>query len=178
MVFKFNLKATYVFQQKIRSFLWFKARIFRLNPGESCFFISRSFCLDIFQVCAPIVTHTRVKHRKKTSNSRRCNVRLKNVNKWTVENKLSLNLSKTFDMTFGCKNLPDLLLSLKISNALISYCTVGKFMGLTIDSKLQFANHIHYTCNTVSISIGNISKLKSLLPLACLKRLDYSTVCS
>ena len=90
----------------------------------------------------------------------------------STANKPSLNLS------FGCKNLPDLLPSLKISIAPVSYCTVGKLMGLTTDSKLQSDNHFQYTCNTVFISIGNISKLKSLLPLACLKKLDILLILS
>ena len=75
----------------------------------------------------------------------RCSAELKTAHEWTIANKLSLNTSKTFYTIFGRKTLPDLLPSLKISNVPIPYCTAGKFLGLTKDNNLIFANHIQYT---------------------------------
>ena len=79
-------------------------------------------------------------------------------------------------MIFGYRTKTDLIPSLKISNVPIPYRDEGKFLGLTIDSRLLFSKHIQYTCSKVSKSIGVIYKLKSLLPLACLRNRYYAMV--
>ena len=52
----------------------------------------------------------------------------------------------------------------------------GPFLGVEIDSKLKFRDHIDTICNKISRSIGIMYKLKNFVPTVVLKQIYYSLV--
>ena len=51
-----------------------------------------------------------------------------------------------------------------------------KFLGVIIDSKLNWSDHIRYTNNTISKSIGILTKIIRFLNLKTLRNLYFSFV--
>ena len=51
-----------------------------------------------------------------------------------------------------------------------------KYLGFTIDSRLNFDDHINLLCGKISRSIGVLSKLRYVLLLKALQNLYYSLI--
>jgi len=103
------------------------------------------------------------------------NYELKRIDSWLCSNKLSLNVSKSSFTIFSNKDFshhPNIL----IRNSIIGFLDVTKFLGVTIDNKLNFSSHIKAVCNKVSKSVGIIRKLSSFLPEKIVKQLYLSLV--
>ena len=102
------------------------------------------------------------------------NTELKSVYNWIKANKLSLNLSKTNYMLFSntINNLPG---PITINNTDINKVQSMKFLGVHIDCKLSWKNHINQMCKVISRNIGVINRLKWTLPPKILLSL-YSTL--
>ena len=90
----------------------------------------------------------------------RINEDLAKIQEWLCANKLSLNVKKTHCMIFTSKSkiVPDS--DIKINNVCIERVRVTKFLGILIDSQLNWKQHIAYTCNKLSKCIGILSKAK------------------
>ena len=90
-----------------------------------------------------------------------------NVYKWLQANKLSLNNDKTKMIIFDSKpNLDAVLVNVKDNLTLvICECKSQKYLGLIVDSKLNFYEHIDYIKKKVSKRIGAMYRSKNLLPL-------------
>lgn len=84
------------------------------------------------------------------------------IRNWLQVNKLSLNVEKTEFMVFDQNSENELIL---VDDILIYECKVTKYLGLMIDHKLSFANHIEHVEKKVSKRINAMYKSKSLLPL-------------
>ena len=91
---------------------------------------------------------------------------------WLNANKLSLNVKKTHYVIFRPGRLP-----LKSNRPLlmngqpVTQETTTKFLGIILDSRLTFAQHIHYIRNKSSKNIGILSKLRKVLPTSTLVQL-------
>lgn len=74
---------------------------------------------------------------------------------WTVNNKLSLNTNKTSAILFT-NRLSDVAVPLIISvnNTPVLCEKYLKFLGIYIDIKLDFSEHISYLCNKLSKTAG------------------------
>ncbi|HBI39884.1 MAG TPA: hypothetical protein DDY16_02905 [Tenacibaculum sp.] len=95
------------------------------------------------------------------------NLELKLVNRWLQANKLSLNNEKTKFIIFDSKPDNDVLL-VEMSDQItlaICECKSHKYLGLVLDSRLTFNEHIDYIKKKVSKRIGAMYRSKSLLPL-------------
>ena len=105
---------------------------------------------------------------------RTANTELIKISQWIKANKLSINLQKTKFMLFSnsVSNLPGDLI---IDGTILDKVTSTKFLGITIDEKLSWKNHIDNICKTISRNIGTINKLKYLFPSSTLLML-YSTL--
>ena len=68
------------------------------------------------------------------------NIKLDNISKWLIANKLHLNISKTKYMIFSIKDKPPDL-NLVLGNSVIERSYVQKFLGLYLDDKMNFAEH-------------------------------------
>ena len=80
-------------------------------------------------------------------------------------NKLSLNVAKTHFLLFKSKGMPDPLPSevLTINNQTVIKESKTKFLGVIIDDRLSWENHIHYIKGKISKGIGIICKVRNIL---------------
>ena len=89
---------------------------------------------------------------------------LQSLSKYLKSNRLSLNLNKTHSILFTLNhNLRDTVLSLRIDGTIIDTVQCTNFLGVKIDHKLNFGEHISHICNKVSKSIGIIHKVSKLI---------------
>ena len=108
---------------------------------------------------------------------------LDKLNIWFAVNKLSLNVSKTNFILFGNRNYNGEV-DIKIDGINIERVYVTKFLGVLIDHKLNWKDHINHICNKVSRNIAIIYKAskvlntKSLFSLYCTLILPYLNYCS
>ena len=106
------------------------------------------------------------------------NVQLKKICVWLQANKLSLNVKKTHYILFKPKGKEKVKFnfSIKIDNEAIMRVNSTKFLGVMIDSRLNWSCHINYIKNKISKGIGIIHKCKRLLNVKTLLTLYYTFV--
>jgi len=92
---------------------------------------------------------------------------LKLVIRWLQANKLSLNNEKTKLMMLDSKPTLDAILVEIRDDLTLVICEVKshKYLGLIVDSRLTFNEHIDYIKKKVSKRIGAMYRSKNLLPL-------------
>ena len=103
-----------------------------------------------------------------------CNTELEKYTTWTEANRLSINAQKTFSIIISNRPYENPLLY--INDTPIENKNCGKFLGVTIDSKLNFSKHISEVSSKIAKSIGVLYKLKSYLPTETLVTIYYSLV--
>ena len=81
---------------------------------------------------------------------------------WFRLNKLSLNVSKTNFMIF-CKKKIQTNCSIYFDGERIERVSETKFLGVIIDDKLSWKNHVSYLCKKLQKSMGILRKVKYLL---------------
>ena len=72
-----------------------------------------------------------------------------NIEEWLRCNRLSLNVLKTNYMVFTMKNKLSHHVDIIVNNVRIEKVYVTKFLGVQIGSKLNWKNHIEYTCKKI-----------------------------
>ena len=92
---------------------------------------------------------------------------------WLKVNKLSLNVTKTHFMCFSAKNTATPCISLKIDGEAIAEVFKSIFLGVIIDSKLSWKDHIYFVCRKVARGIGVLIKARKVLWSESLKCLYY-----
>jgi hypothetical protein len=107
----------------------------------------------------------------------KANIEIAKVENWLNVNKLSLNIEKTQTMLFTNSRLlcnrPN---NIVIKNIVIQTVSKTKFLGMIIDNKLSFRDHIFHVCNKVSKGIGIIKKVKDILNKDTLLGLYYTFI--
>ena len=101
---------------------------------------------------------------------------LKDIVIWLRANKLSLNISKTHYMLFSNKKVIQPNVTIEINGQPITCVTKTKFLGVIIDNKLTWKEHISYICGKVAKGIGIISKVRKYLNKNTLLDLYYSFI--
>ena len=104
------------------------------------------------------------------------NDELKDMVIWLRANKLSLNINKTHYMLFSNKNVAQPNITIEIDKQPITCVTKTKFLGVIIDSKLSWKEHISYVCGKVAKGIGIISKVRKYVNKSTLLELYYSFI--
>ena len=110
-----------------------------------------------------------------------CNQELLKFYNWAVANKLSINfdIDKTYFMIHTFRNLNLSELNLNLGANILPKSNGSKFLGVIVDEKLKFKNHIDYISKKISKSIGIIYKLSQLkMPFKILKQLYYNLIYS
>ena len=97
------------------------------------------------------------------------------VKDWLIANSLTLNESKSYYIIFSLKKIPDNL-RVTIGDHVLDRKTHGKFLGVILDEKLNFSNHIEHVTNKVSKLTGLMYKLKSFFPTEILKNLYLALI--
>ena len=98
------------------------------------------------------------------------NNELQLTTKWLNTNKLLINVStcNTNFMVFTKKKCNIDAISINMCNSEIKHVSSLKFLGVIVDNKLNWSNHIKFICNKLSKNIGVLYRLKSL-PKSVLK---------
>ena len=97
------------------------------------------------------------------------------INDWLSANKLLLNTAKTKAMLFNKSNILAKQNSpIMINNSIIEIVDNFKFLGVTIDNKLKWTNHLSQICNKVSKVSYIINMLKHKLPTHILRTIYLS----
>ena len=105
----------------------------------------------------------------------KCNDVLDKLLSWTISNRLTINYDKTFYLLItNQRNTDDFTITINGHDLICK--TEGKFLGIILDNKMKFNQHIRYICNKISKTTGIIYKLKDLLPKHCLFSLYYSFI--
>src|SRR3989442_9492515 len=102
---------------------------------------------------------------------------------WIDANKLFINYDKTNFMLFqprdgkynisqNASNLP----SLKINDHFINQVHVVKYLGIYIDDKLNWHEHISYLVKKISSLTGILYRVKLFLPLQCKKQIYFALI--
>ena len=98
------------------------------------------------------------------------------MSKWLKTNKLSLNVKKTHCMVFSKRRTRKTDLKLIIDGESIGEVQNTKFLGIIIDNKLNWKDHISYIAGKVSRGVGMIIKARNYLNRDGLMCLYYSFV--
>ena len=105
------------------------------------------------------------------------NNHLEAVNNWLICNKLSLNIEKSSFIIFHPpqKKLNHCI-SLQINGKALKYDSQIKYLGITIDSNLNWKGHINHIITKVRRNIGILSKLRYFVNITILTQLYYSLI--
>ena len=104
------------------------------------------------------------------------NQELKHLVEWLEANKLFLNKDKTHFMIFSLKKSVTVESEILLNNTAIKQVPSTKFLGVYIDSKLSWKDHIVYVKNKISKGIGIINKTRKYFDQNTLRTLYYSFV--
>ena len=99
------------------------------------------------------------------------------LNTWLISNKLFPNTQKTFLMLFSNRPvyiLPDVY----FGDDLLKWVDSIKYLGVLLDSKLNFNLHLDMIRKKVSRGTGIIYRLQSYFPQSMLIKLYYSLICT
>ena len=110
------------------------------------------------------------------------NEELMNINDWFMANRLSLNVGKTrYSLFLKPSRVNDLSLKLpklSINNQEIKRASYTKFLGVLLDEKRSWKEHLKYTKNKIAESIGLVYKAKYFLDKDSLLSLYFSYIYS
>ena len=94
------------------------------------------------------------------------NMDLARVSEWLSANKLCLNVKKTKSMVFGSKKVREKVKEsgLRVNNGeRIEWVDNFKYLGVIVDEKLKFEEHVEYVRKKVARKLGVIRKIKKTL---------------
>ena len=100
---------------------------------------------------------------------------LKCLYEWLCANRMSLNVGKTKFMIFRPprKSLPDRIV-LTLNRTKIYESSKIKYLGLILDSRLTWKEHINELTKKLSQSVGMLYKTRDFCPTSILKSLYHS----
>ena len=93
---------------------------------------------------------------------------------WFMANKLSLNISKTNFMVFN--NSRHHVFNISINGQKLDPSKSVKFLGVIIDNKLTWQEHINNISSKIARGIGVIGRLRHLLPKRILRTIYLTLV--
>lgn len=89
--------------------------------------------------------------------------------------KLSLNATKTNFILFGHKNISTPL-QISLDGITLKRLDHTKFLGVYMDEKLNWNQHINHICGKISRGLGMISRVCRTMPFNVLLTLYYSLI--
>ncbi len=102
---------------------------------------------------------------------------LNQLQMWCSANKLTINFDKTCYTVFTPKNNVKLnSLSIYVGNKVIQYTNSCKYLGVIIDNKLNWIDHINSVYNKIVKFVSIFYKIRDLLPDQCRSMIYYSFV--
>ena len=107
------------------------------------------------------------------------NTEISKVSNWLIANKLSINVKKKTNYVIfktRQKKLNNPNLHISLHGELIEQKRSVKFLGVFVDEKLDWKEHIHIISGKISRSIGIISKSRFYLSRETLFKLYFTLV--
>ena len=104
------------------------------------------------------------------------NNELAKVNDWLRVNKLSLNVNKKKAMVFHMPQKKMLLPQLNIAGMAIEFVSNFNFLGVKIDTNLNWISHTNCVANTILKTAGVLNKLRDILPQSVLTAIYFSLI--
>ena len=105
------------------------------------------------------------------------NTELNLLSDWLRANKLSLNADKTFYLIFHRARLKmDSTPNVIMNNCTLNVTSQLKYLGVIIDNKLNWHQHITYVKNKISKGIGIMYKARPYLDKHCLANLYHTYI--
>jgi len=103
-------------------------------------------------------------------------IELELLTTWLKSNKLSLNAQKTFYLLFHRGRIKSCDISIIMDNCALNRINNIKYLGVIIDHKLNWCEHIAYVKNKVSKGVGIIYKARRVLSKKSLVNLYHSYI--
>ena len=105
----------------------------------------------------------------------KANKLLHSTEQWSSANKLTINFSKCKAMIIAPKlRSPSCTIPILINDIPIPIVDSFRYLGVILDNKLTFSDHISNVAKKVSRSVGIISKLRHYAPTSILLKLYYA----
>ena len=102
------------------------------------------------------------------------NTTLSQILHWFTANNLLLNAKKTKCVKFTMPNVRQMDINIKMSNEPIDPINSTKFLGLTIDSKLQWGPHIEALAGRLSSAAYAVKKIRHLTDVETARLVYFS----
>ena len=83
--------------------------------------------------------------------------------KWLGQNRLTLNIDKCNVLILSNKNIVDSIDILK-NGVKLPFINSANYLGVDIDNKLSWSNHIDGLCKTLSSQLYILRRLKQIFP--------------
>ena len=91
------------------------------------------------------------------------NTELSSLNEWLLCNKLTLNTNKTYYMVFHRARIKLTNIDIGINGSKLQRVKCVKYLGLMVDQKLKWIDHIAHVKHKVAHGLGIINKAKPFL---------------
>ena len=105
------------------------------------------------------------------------NTELEKVNMWLKANKLTINTKKTQYMMFQRTRIKhNTNIKILINNNIVDHINNTTFLGVIIDSKLNWTAHILYIKSKISKSIGILLKIRKFLQNNTMRNMYFTFI--
>ena len=102
---------------------------------------------------------------------------LEKLSLWLQSNKLSLNVQKTYYIVFHRARIKsDEHAAITINNVILQRTNSLKYLGVIIDYKLNWTQHIAHVKNKISKGIGIMYRARNYLSKLSMRKLYYSYI--
>ena len=103
---------------------------------------------------------------------------LNKLEAWFICNKLTISVSKCAWMIFHGKNkrLPDVIPGLYLSGVEMTKVDSYKYIGLILDSKLTWKQHVNAICSRLNQYFGIFFHIRNKIPFQMTRQVYFSTV--
>ena len=92
------------------------------------------------------------------------NCELSNLSMWFRSNKLSINASKSNFIIFGNRTIPvSVQLKLLLDDNVLERVTCTTFLGVFLDEKLNWVQHVNHVANKISKGLGMMGRCRKFL---------------
>ena len=98
------------------------------------------------------------------------------VSDWFRANKLTLNVAKTVCMVFSPKKNNDNKISVKLCDQELPIQTSTKFLGVWLDSNLDWNKHFSFICSKLKQNTGLMRRCKNLLTTSTLRSVYFAHI--
>ena len=146
-----------------------------LGPTLFLIFINDIFNLNLNGTIRLFADDTSLFYRKKDLNGMQqiMQTDLVKLNEYFTCNMLFLNFSKTKFMIFQSarKNLGSVDINIIVMNRAIEQVNNYKYLGVILDSKATWENHIDHICKKIAPLVGYMRKLSYFIPTQVLRKI-------